>query len=421
MRCFIEGLSHNGEGVARIEGKATFIPFAIPGETVDAEITEIRKTYLRARLTEVLQASPDRTEPPCPYYSQCGGCAYQHVSYPRQLQMKRKVVQDALKRIGAIEIEVEPTLGMVYPWRYRNKVEWHIGTLGGRLSMGYFRPGSRELVAVDTCLLISQEMEDISRYLRDDLANLRVLEGCGITVRQSSYDQEIMLVFSGTGVRNIDYARLLNHREVASIYSLEDGKLQLHYGDSVLKERIRDIDFEISPLAFFQVNPDQTKILVDKILEFGFLQPGDSLLDAYCGTGSIALNAAKLVRKVVGVENNRQAIKDAKRNAYANGITNCQFIKGACEAIVPSLDEHFDVVVLDPPRAGCQRELIDAVIKIEPQRIVYVSCNPATLARDLAIFAQIDYRVATVQPIDMFPQTSHVEVVTLLTRSSATQ
>jgi len=421
LRGQVESITHNGEGVARIEGKAVFIPGAIPGETVDIEMIDNRKFFARARLIEVLKPSPDRTEPPCQHYFACGGCSYQHVSYPRQLQLKGQVVQDAIKRIGGIEVKVEPVLGMADPWHYRNKVEWHTGNFGGNLSMGYFRPGSQEIVPIETCLLISKGMEDISRYLREDLANLRVPEGCRITVRQSSYNHEIMLIFSATGARNIDYARLLNHQEVVSIYSLENGKLQLHYGDSVLKERIEDIDFEISPLAFFQVNPAQTRVLVNKILEYGSLQQHCSLLDAYCGTGSIALNASKSVRRVVGVENNRQAIKDAKRNAYANGITHCKFIKGACEEIVPRLDEHFDVVVLDPPRAGCKRELIDAVIKNEPLRIVYVSCNPSTLARDLAIMVKSDYQVNIVQPIDMFPQTSHVEVATLLTRSSMTQ
>lgn len=420
MHCLVESITHNGEGVARIEGKAVFIPGAIPGETVDIEMLDNRKSFTRARLIQVLEPSPDRLEPPCQHYCACGGCSYQHVSYSRQLQLKGQVVQDAIERIGGIAVKAEPVLGMEDPWHYRNKVEWHIGTIaGGRLSMGYFRPGSREIVTVGTCLLISPEMEDISRYLQEDLSNLRVPEGCRITVRQSSCNQDIMLIFSGTGAREIDYARLLNHQEVASIYSLDNGKPQLHYGDSVLRERIRDIDFEISPLAFFQVNPVQTGVLMDKIMEYGFLQPGDRLLDAYCGAGSIALNAAKTVQRAVGVENNRHAIKDAKRNAYANGITNCRFIQGSCEEIVPRLDEHFEVVVLDPPRAGCRRELIDAVIKIEPKRIVYVSCNPATLARDLAIITKSDYQVNIVQPIDMFPQTSQVEVVTLLTRSRA--
>lgn len=416
MRCHVDSITHNGEGVARIEGKAVFVPGAIPGETVDIEMVDNRKSFARARLIQVLKPSPDRTEPPCPHYFACGGCQYQHVSYPRQMELKGQVAQDAIERIGGIAVKVEPVLGMEDPWRYRNKVEWHTGTRGGRLLMGYFRPGSRELVTIDTCLLISQEMEEISRYLRDDLANLGVQDGCRIILRQSSHNHEIMLIFSGKDARNIDYARLLNHQEVASIYSLENGKLQLHYGDPFLKERIKDIDFEVSPQAFFQVNSFQTRILVDKILEFGILQPGHSLLDAYCGTGSIALNAAKLVRRVVGVENERQAIKDAKRNAYANNITNCRFIKGTCEEIVPSLGEHFDVVVLDPPRSGCKRELLEAVIKNEPQRIVYASCNPATLARDLAIMAKSGYHISIVQPIDMFPQTSHVECVALMSK-----
>jgi len=311
MQCTVEGITHNGEGVARIEGKAAFIPYAIPGETVAVEIQEHRKTFLRARLVQVLEASADRVEPPCPYYYQCGGCAYQHVHYSRQLEFKRQVVQDNLQRIGGITADVRPVLGMENPWRYRNKVEWHTGLISDQLDMGYYRPKSRKLVAIESCLLISQDMDDLSRYLKKHLEELRVPEGCEIGLRQSSASQEMMLIFKGAGSSSIDFAKLLNHQEVASIYSVEAGKLRLHYGDAALLERIKDIDFEVSPLAFFQVNHGQTEILIDAVIKYGKLKEDDALLDAYCGTGAISLSAAKSVGKVIGVENNKPAIKDA--------------------------------------------------------------------------------------------------------------
>ena len=417
MRCYVDGISHSGEGVARIDGKAAFIPFAIPGETVDVEIVEQKKSFLRARLEQVVMVSPDRVEPPCPHYFKCGGCSYQHVSYERQLELKRKVVQDSLQRIGAIEVEVNPIPGMDNPWRYRNKVEWHVGREAGQLTMGYYMNDSRTLTGIDSCLLISQSMQDYSNYIKARLSELRIPEGCEVILRQSSANQEMMLIFVGTGSSEIDFAKMLNYQEAASIYSIDQGVPQLHYGDTNLPETIFDLEYQVSPLAFFQVNHQQTEKMMEIIKKFAQIGSADTVLDAFCGTGSIALALAGSAHRVVGVESFKAAIKDAKRNAFNNNITNCKFIKGACEDIISGLDEQFDVVILDPPRTGCKPALIEAIVQISPQRVVYVSCNPATLARDLKIFVQAGYQVQTVQPIDMFPQTGHVETVVLMSRA----
>ena len=416
MRCLVDGISHSGEGVARIEGKATFIPFTIPGETVEVKIVDEKKNFQRASLEEVLSASSDRTEPPCPYFFKCGGCAYQHISYPRQLELKGQVLKDSLKRIGGIDIDVNPVLGMEDPWRYRNKVEWHTGSKSDQRTMGYYINDSRVLMGIDSCLLISRKMQNYSNYIKDHLEELKIPEGCEVILRQSSANQELMLIFGGPGSRGIDFAKMLNYKEVASIYSVEDGVAQLHYGDKALPEKIFNLKYQVSPLSFFQVNPQQTEKMMDTIRDYTQLGPGDTVLDAYCGTGSIALNLAGSARKVVGVESFKAAIRDAKRNAFKNNISNCKFIKGVCEQIIPDLEEKFDVVILDPPRTGCKPELIEALIKMAPKRIVYVSCNPATLARDLALFAKDGFTVKDVQPIDMFPQTSHVECCVLLYR-----
>ena len=417
MRCFVDGISHQGEGVARIDGKAAFIPYAIPGETVDIKVTEDKKSFLRARLEEVIEVSPDRVDPPCSYYYDCGGCSYQHISYARQLELKRQVVKDSLKRIGGIDIEVNPVLGMENPWRYRNKVEWHAAKKVGQLTMGYYINDSRVLIGIDSCLLISHEMEDYSKYIKDNLVELKIPEGCEITLRQSAANQEMMLVFRGPGSSEIDFARMLNHQEVASIYSIDKGVTRLHYGDSTLQETIHNIDYDISPLAFFQVNHSQTERMMEIIKDFARLSKTDSVLDAYCGTGSISLALAGSARRVVGVESYKPAIKDAKKNARKNNIFNTKFIVGACEQVIPAMEEKFDLVILDPPRAGCKPELIQAVTQMSPNRVIYVSCNPATLARDLAIFAASGYVVDEVQPIDMFPQTYHVESVCLIERA----
>jgi 23S rRNA (uracil1939-C5)-methyltransferase len=416
LRCYVDGISHSGEGVARIDGKATFIPFAIPGETVEIKVIEDKKNYQRARLQEVITASPDRVDPPCPYYFKCGGCAYQHVSYPRQLELKRQVVKDSLKRIAGIDIEVNPVIGMEDPWRYRNKVEWHTGKESGELTMGYYINDSRVLMGIDNCLLISQEMQNYSKYIKDNLQELKIPNACEVIVRQSSANQELMLIFNGPGTSQIDFARMLNYQEAASIYSVDQGATQLHYGDQSLEDAISEIKYGISPLAFFQVNPQQTERLMEVIKDFAQIDKGDNVLDAYCGIGSIALGLAGKAKRVVGVESFKSAVKDAKRNAFKNDISNCKFIKGRCEEIIPDLKEHFDVVILDPPRSGCKAQLIESIVKMAPKRVVYASCNPATLARDLAAFVKADYNLVKVQPIDMFPQTGHVECVVLITR-----
>lgn len=416
MECKIDGLSHSGEGVARIEGKATFVPFTIPGETVDIEIVDEKKSFQRGKLVRILNLSADRVEPPCPHYFSCGGCSYQHVKYSRQLELKRQVVQETLKRIGGIEIGVNPVLGMEDPWHYRNKVEWHALRKAGRFVMGYYINDSRILMDIGNCLLISQEMQEYSSFIKEHAEELRIPDNCEIIVRQSSASRDLMLIFGGTGASGINFAKMLNFREVASIYSIDEGISQLHYGDQTLPENLAGIEYQVSPLSFFQVNIEQTGRMLEVIKEYARLEAGNTVLDAYCGTGSIALNLARSARLVVGIEAFKSAVKDAKRNAFNNHITNCKFIKGTCEDIVPGLEEHFNVVVLDPPRAGCKDKLIEAIIKKQPERIVYVSCNPATLARDLAEMTKAKYLVQAVQPVDMFPQTSHVETMVLLYR-----
>lgn len=414
MQCLITGVNHKGEGVARIDGKVTFVPLAIPGETVEISITSQKKKFQQAYLERVMNPSPDRVVPSCPYFPACGGCAYQHVSYDRQLQLKREVVQNSLQRIAALEVEVNPVIGMEPPWHYRNKVIWHTGREFGQPSLGYYRQGSHRLMGIDDCSLISREMQEYSRYIKDHLQEFQVPEGCQVMLRQSAASRDIMIIFVGPGSSGMQFDSLNEGK--ATVVSVDQGITRLHYGRPTLTETVADLKLEIAPLAFMQVNHRQMEKMLELIRYYACLQPDDTILDAYCGIGTIALVLAGEVRRVVGVESFKDSIKSAKRNAYHNGINNCQFIKGACEKIVPELEESFDVIILDPPRAGCKPELIQAVIRKSPRCIIYVSCNPATLARDLAIFNEAHFKVDKVQPLDMFPQTSHVETVVLMSR-----
>jgi 23S rRNA (uracil1939-C5)-methyltransferase len=416
LRCFINGVTHNGEGVARNDGKATFIPFAIPGETVEVEITDEKRKFRRARLTEIVDSSADRITPCCPHYYDCGGCAFQHVSYPKQLELKQQVVQETINRIGKIDLQVKPVIGMDTPWRYRNKVTWHVKRINGKLKMGYYLNDSHRIINIDTCKLISIEMENLSLYIKSRLEELNLPDNCEIVVRQSSLTSKLMLVFSGAGTDNVNLNLLVDYPELDSIYSIDNEFYTLLHGEAYLQEEINGLHYDISALSFFQVNSTQTSKLYNIAKSYAHAKSKTRVLDAYCGIGSISLQLAKTARKVLGVESYAPAIKDAVNNKYKNNIFNCDFITGPCEVIIPQLLDEFDIVVLDPPRSGCSKDLIHAIVNISPKRIVYVSCNPATLARDLALFAQEGYESLEIQPVDMFPQTSHVETVVLIER-----
>lgn len=417
MRCDVEGITHRGEGVGRIDGQAVFIPYAMPGETVEIDIVERKKSFLRAKLNDVINASPDRVQPPCPYYYRCGGCSLQHVAYPRQLELKRQIVQDNLDRIGGLKAAVEKVFGMTNPWRYRNKVEWQVVKKGLVYDMGYYLPKSHQLLPVDGCLLISQEMEALGRYMRERLEEVNAPRQFQLTVRQSSDKRQLMLICRGGGTAQMEFTSLLDYPQLISIYCLDQGRVIHKHGSRGLSEKLAGIEHEISPLAFFQVNHQQAELMIEIVKDFARLGPSDQVLEGYCGIGSITLPLARQVGKITGVESYSQAVEDARENARRNRVANCEFIAGACEQMLPNVEERFDVVVLDPPRAGCPREVIDAVIQAAPNRIVYVSCNPGTLARDLKIFGQNKYVVTRVQPIDMFPQTHHVETVVLMSRN----
>lgn len=416
MHCKIEGITHKGEGVGRIDGQAVFVPNALPGETVEIEILEDKGRYAHARLCEVVESSPGRQKPPCHHYYRCGGCAYQHLDYSKQMEFKRQVVRDALQRLGKINIPVNPVIGMDEPWQYRNKVIWHVQRQSnGEMLMGYYQTGSRQIAPLNNCLLISEKMNRISNNLQSILLQLDFMEAGEITLRESSSDHKCMLVLKGLKTSPANEVAEELSELVDSLYWVNRGKYIHLFGIEKLNEKIGKVNFFLSPPAFFQVNPVQTKKMIDLILGLHEFK-GETVLDAYCGIGSIALNIALFAKRVVGVESSLPAIKDARYNARINRLSNCEFLHGPCEKILPELKTRYDTVILDPPRSGCRREVVDSVIKTFPRAIIYVSCNPATLARDLALFVQGGFSISEVQPVDMFPQTYHVETVVLMSR-----
>lgn len=416
MQAKIEGVSHRGEGVARIDGKVVFIPYAIPGEEVEIEIIQENKRFSRGKLAGICTASPDRREPACPAYYDCGGCTYQHVDYARELDLKRNVVKETLKRLGGIEVEVLPVIGMEEPYRYRNKVVWHTAMVNGKMQIGFYREGSHNLIPLDGCTLIHEDMEQVQNSLAANLSDLEVQPGTEISLRRSSWNGHMSLVVSGKCNIEALSAWALSLPGNFSLHVIQGSKVKTSQGKPFLEEQLCGLTFRVSPLAFLQVNHQQTEKLYQLIHQYAALSGRETVLDGFCGIGTITLSLAKNASQVTGVELYPQAVADAKQNAAINDIHNARFYAGSCEEVITTLNQPFDVVVLDPPRAGCKAQTIEAVLKTNAARIINVSCNPSTLARDLQLFASKGYTITQVQPVDMFPRTPHVECVVRIYR-----
>ncbi len=438
----IEDMTITGEGVGKDNGFTIFVDGALPGEKVKVKISKVKKSYAIGLLEEIMEQSPNRVDPLCTYSKTCGGCQIQNIEYKEQLNSKRKIVIDALERIGnlkRIEEKVAPTLGMDNPYEYRNKAQYKISTDG---QLGFYKKKSHIVIPVDQCMIQSEQSTNIMKYINRFIQKYKVSvyneethKGIlrGIVERVSHDNSEVMLIFV-LNAKNFKYKTELRSYmkehvpNVVSIYfNMNMNKTnvvlsrenKLVYGKEKILDTIGELKYEISPLSFFQVNPLQTKVLYDKVVEFSAITGEETVLDLYCGIGTISLYLAEYAKKVYGVEIVPEAIKDAQANMKLNNIENTEFILGKSEEIMPQLLKEgiqANVVVVDPPRKGCEEKLLDAIIAMSPEKIIYVSCNPATLARDLKVLTGGGYEVEKVQPIDMFPHTPHVEVVVKLER-----
>ncbi|OQP05702.1 23S rRNA (uracil(1939)-C(5))-methyltransferase RlmD [Geobacillus sp. 46C-IIa] len=431
-------LTHDGLGVAKVDGFPLFVKNALPGERANVKVIKVKKGYGYGRLIELYEPSPDRVEPPCSVYHQCGGCQLQHLSYEGQLKAKEKQVKEVLARIGKLEhVTVHPVIGMKNPWRYRNKAQVPVGEREGGLVAGFYKERSHEIIDMDACL-IQQEKNDVvvqavkriaERYgvpPYDELTHRGVLRH--IVARYGAATGEVMVVLV-TRTNHLPHEQEIVRdiiRDIPGVKSIVQNinpertnaifgaKTRVLWGSEFITDRIGDIQFAISARSFYQVNPEQTKVLYDKALEYAELTGTETVIDAYCGIGTISLFLARKAKHVYGVEIVPEAIEDAKRNAALNGITNATFAVGAAEDVIPRWYEEgirADCLVVDPPRKGCDAALLETIIAMKPPRVVYVSCNPATLARDLRILEDGGYETIEVQPVDMFPHTAHVECV----------
>ena len=433
----ITGIGSELQGVGRLsDGRAVFVPGALPGEQVCVQIEKDGGRFCEASLCDVLEASPDRATSECPHAGRCGGCQARHMTYARSLALKRQVVVDALSRIGGVaEPRVLETLGCADPARTRNKAEYPIGRQDGRLVIGAHARGSREIVPLDDCLLQAAPSAAALRWFAARLNEIPGADRLRYLVTRVNRAGALMLILCGDAPILTDMRRLspalfdalpglvsfhfcqLNRRPAHAL----DGRVTRVAGDDVLTDELLGLRFDISPQAFFQVNPPQAEALYLKALEAAGVAPGCDrrVLDAYCGAGTITLAAARWARAAVGIEIVPPAIENAKKNAAANGLADrSRFICADAAREIPKLlarGERFDAAILDPPRKGADAALLDALAAAKLPVIAYVSCNPATLARDVKRLSAAGYRLRWAQPVDMFAWCADVETAACLT------
>lgn len=450
VRLTISDIGTDGEGIGKVDGYTLFVKDAVIGDKITARVIKLKKNYGYGRLMEVIEPSKDRVEPVCPVARQCGGCQIQQMSYDAQLDFKRKLVEGNLRRIGGFsDIDVLPVIGMDEPYNYRNKAQYPVGRdKDGNVVIGFYAGRTHCIIDNQDCAIGARENVKILTAIRDYINENKVSvydENTGkgavrhilirkgfhtgqvmvcIVVNGESLPQEDKLVAKLTGLElweneggNI-YSVMININRENTNVILGD-RCRTLWGKDHIEDSINGITFQISPLSFYQVNPVQTEKLYGKALEYAGLTGNEVVWDMYCGIGTISLIMATRAKKVYGVEIVPAAIENAKNNARINGLDNAEFYVGKSEEIAPKLAEQGavpDVIVVDPPRKGCDEALLDTIVKMQPERVVYVSCDSATLARDLKYLAARGYEVKTVQPVDQFCHTVHCETVCLLSR-----
>ena len=440
----IEDMNEDGAGVGRLDGYIWFIKDTGIGDVVRAKAMKMKKTYGFARLMEVLEPSKSRTIPRCPVARQCGGCQLQAMSYEEQLSFKERKIKNNLMRIGGFsqeELPMLPIMGMEEPWRYRNKAQFPFGMdKDGRIITGFYAGRTHSIIENEDCLLGVEENREILGIIKNYMKEFQIrpydeASHKGLVrhalIRKGFRTGELMvcLVINGNQLPHSQelVERLRQITGMASIScSINQERTNVILGNEIINlwgpgfitDYIGDVKYQISPLSFYQVNPVQTEKLYSTALEFAGLTGNETVWDLYCGIGTISLFLAQKAKQVYGVEIIPQAIEDARQNARINGIENAEFFVGKAEEVLPSQYEQnhikADVIVVDPPRKGCALPCLDTILKIAPSRVVYVSCDSATLARDLRYLADGGYQVEKVRGGDMFPGTTHCECVVKL-------
>ena len=436
-------LTHDGLAVTRLDdGYTVFVEDLLKGETAEILVTERRKNFGFGEVVNRISRSPYRQAPKCKHFYECGGCQLMHMDYDVQIAFKKYRIEAMLKKINMEHVEVEDIISMVNPYYYRNKVEVKFANGKDGIASGFYQSKSHDLVDLEECFIMPKKSFQLLTLLKnlfdqygitayDENTKTGIIKSA--VIRESSKHKEIILLL------NLSVSKLPNEKKIIKrlaeqqqelvgvgiIKSDEDGfhlnkPVRLVYGKRFIYDTLLDVKYRIGFKSFFQVNPIQTERLYAKAIEYAKLSPKDKVIDAYSGIGTIALNIAKKVHKVFGVEQLRAAVYDAKRNASINNIKNAFFEVGDAEKVIVKWKKyHFDAIFFDPPRKGCKKEFLMNVAEMKIPKIIYISCNPATLGRDLEYLLQKNYEIKKVVPIDMFPQTSHVETITLLSLKTA--
>ncbi|WP_051273529.1 23S rRNA (uracil(1939)-C(5))-methyltransferase RlmD [Desulfotruncus alcoholivorax] len=433
----INDINHDGEGVGRDDGRVVFVPGTVPGELVSVRLTEVRNNYARGIPLEIISPSRNRQAPLCSVASKCGGCRLQHITYEEQLRLKTGLVRQNITRIGGADGSlVKPIIGMADPWHYRNNVRFKVRRRNGRVLLGFYEQESHRLAIIDgneeePCLLAHRELNEVAmsaRRLMEENSGRHQDIPEEIQLRRGSSGEIMVILIAEPGKNSslISLAEgLISIPGVISVIEYKRpadkkgyGRYKRLAGTEFIVDEINGLKFKISAGSFYQVNPVQTAVLYQIALDYCNLQGQEELADAYCGVGTITLYAARKSAMVRGYEVVTGAVQDARVNAELNGIKNASFYEGPAEKVLPQhIAKGFkpSVIVLDPPRSGCRPKVLEAAANSGARRIVYISCDPATLARDVRRLSELGYEPLEVQPVDMFPHTAHVECVVLMT------
>ena len=440
----IVDIGQGGVGIGKYEGFTVFVEGGLIQDKVKVRINKSKKNYAVGDIVEILEKSPFRVDRICSDdLKDCGGCQIQELDYNKQLELKTNEVKQVISRIGKLEnVEIHETIGMQSPCRYRNKAQFPIQNINGSTAIGFYKKKSHDVIPTDMCV-IQHDINDkiikiIKTYIQaynvsiyNETTHTGVLRHLVTKVGFTTNEVMVVLVANGTNLPHLNelasvlkenilgFKTLVLNVNKAKTNVILGKENKVIYGNGKINDYIGDLVFEISPLSFFQVNPVQTEVLYNKALEYAELKENDTVFDIYCGIGSISLFLAQKATKVYGIEIVEDAIKDAKINAKLNNLNNVEFYVGKAEEVVPKMyseGKTANVVVVDPPRKGCDEKVLDTIVSMKPDRVVYVSCNPSTLARDLAYLDERGYKCVEIQPVDMFPHTMHVETVAKLRR-----
>lgn len=420
----ITALSSEGQGIAKRDNFTFFVTGALPGEEVTARITQKKKTYARAETLKILTPSQERVIPPCPLFGSCGGCQLQHLSYKEQLTFKKTRVVDALERIGKLKnIDVEACEPSLNPFHYRNKIQVPTINTSGNIVSGFYACQSHHIIDMEVCLLHTSLGQEVYSALRNILQQFSLAPPF-VTIKTSLHEKKALVIFTAEKVPLNVVENIFSHPLVKGVCQIIPSSnpnkifsdtIKTLKGDSILTEKLLGLEFSFGPLSFFQVNPPQAEKLLNTARAWVKPKKHEILLDAYCGVGTFSLVFSSHVAKTIGIECVSEAIKFAQHNAQINGSPNTEFHTGHAEHFLNSYKDNIDIVVMNPPRKGADPLFLEALLKKKPKKILYMSCDPATLARDLAILTeQGNYKIKKIKPFDMFPQTHHVETLAYL-------